>query len=39
MQLTQWHLTALFFLFANLSISLPASVVAWTEPDPELEEK
>ena len=38
LQLTQWHLTALFFLFMNLSISLPASVVAWTEPDPEPED-
>lgn len=37
LQLTQWHLTALFFLFANLNASLPASVVAWTEPDPEPE--
>jgi uncharacterized membrane protein len=38
LQLTQWHLAALFFLFTNLSISLPASVVAWTEPDPDSEE-
>jgi len=38
LQLTHWHLTALFFLFANLSISLPASVVAWTEPDPKPED-
>jgi hypothetical protein len=38
LRLTQWHLTALFFLFANLTISLPASVVAWTEPDPEPED-
>jgi len=38
LRLTQWHLTALFFLFMNLSMSLPASVVAWTEPDPEPED-
>lgn len=38
LQLTLWHLSALFFLFANLGISLPASVVAWTEPDPEPED-
>jgi hypothetical protein len=38
LRLTQWHLTALFFLFMNLSISLPASVVAWTEPDPKPED-
>ncbi len=35
LRITQWHFTALFFLFMNLSISLPATVVAWTEPDPE----
>lgn len=33
-RLTQWHFGALFLLFTNLSISLPASVVAWNEPDP-----
>ncbi len=38
LRLTQWHFMALFFLFANLSVSLPASVVAWTEPDPEPED-
>ena len=38
LQLTHWHLTALFFLFMNLSMSLPASVVAWNEPDPEPED-
>ena len=37
LHVTQWHFLALFFLFINLSISLPASVVAWTEPDPEPE--
>lgn len=34
LRLTQWHFTALFLFFMNLSISLPASVVAWTGPDP-----
>ena len=34
LRITQWHLTVLFFLFANLNVSLPASVVAWTGPDP-----
>lgn len=38
LRVTPWHLVALFFLFANLSMSLPASVVAWTEPDPEPED-
>lgn len=38
LQITGRHFGALFFLFTNLSISLPASVVAWTEPDPEPEE-
>jgi MFS family permease len=38
LRVTQWHFLAQFFLFANLSISLPASVVAWTEPDPRPEE-
>ncbi len=38
LRVTHWHLIALFFLFANLSMSLPASVVAWTEPDPKPED-
>lgn len=33
--LTHWHFQGLFFFFFNLTLSLPASVVAWTEPDPE----
>ena len=37
LHVTHWHLLALYFFFMNLSISLPASVVAWTEPDPEPE--
>lgn len=32
---THWHFQGLFFLFMNLVLSLPASVVAWTEPDPQ----
>lgn len=39
LSLTQWHLLGLFFFFANLIVSLPASVVAWTEPDPEPDEE
>ena len=35
--LTHWHFQGLFLFFANLNLSLPASVVAWTEPDPEPE--
>lgn len=38
LQLTQWHFMALFFLFMNLSLSLPSSVVAWIEPDPDPED-
>lgn len=34
LSLTSWHFQGLFFFYANLTISLPASVVAWTEPDP-----
>lgn len=34
LRVTPWHILAAYFLFMNLSISLPASVVAWTEPDP-----
>lgn len=34
LRITHWHFSALFFFFANLSTSLPASVVAWTQPDP-----
>jgi hypothetical protein len=37
LRITHWHFIALYLLFMNLSISLPASVVAWTEPDPEPE--
>lgn len=37
LRITHWHFAALYLLFMNLSISLPASVVAWTEPDPEPE--
>ena len=37
LQLAYWHFAGLFFFFMNLGISLPASVVAWTEPDPEPE--
>lgn len=37
--MTQWHFHGLFFFFANLIVSLPASVVAWTEPDPEPDEE
>jgi hypothetical protein len=37
LRITHWHFMALYLLFMNLSISLPASVVAWTEPDPEPE--
>lgn len=36
--MTGRHFAALFLLFMNLSLSLPASVVAWTEPDPEPED-
>lgn len=39
LSLTHWHLLGLFFLFMNLTVSLPASVVAWTEPDPETDEE
>lgn len=38
LRITQWQFAALFLLFVNLSISLPASVVAWNEPDPEPED-
>ena len=38
LRITHWHFMALYLLFMNLSISLPASVVAWTEPDPEPDE-
>ncbi len=37
LRITHWHFTALYLLFMDLSITLPASVVAWTEPDPEPE--
>lgn len=37
--LTHWHLQGLFFFFMNLIISLPASVVAWMEPDPSLDDE
>jgi uncharacterized membrane protein len=37
LRITHWHFMALYLLFMNLGISLPASVVAWTEPDPEPE--
>jgi hypothetical protein len=37
LRITRWHSAALYLLFMNLSISLPASVIAWTEPDPEPE--
>ena len=36
-RITPEHFMALFLFFGDLSISLPASVVAWTEPDPEPE--
>ena len=39
LSLTHWHLLGLLFLFMNLTVSLPASVVAWTEPDPETDEE
>ena len=38
LQITGQHFGALFLLFMNLSVSLPASIVAWTEPDPDPEE-
>ncbi len=38
LHITPWHILAVYFLFMNLSISLPSSVVAWTEPDPEPED-
>lgn len=38
LRITHWHLVALYLLFMNLSASLPASVVAWNEPDPEPED-
>lgn len=34
LHVTRWHFLAVFSLFMNLSISLPASVIAWTQPDP-----
>jgi hypothetical protein len=34
LELNHWHFLALFFFFMNLGISLPTSVIAWTEPDP-----
>ncbi len=36
---TSWHLPGSFLFFMNLTTSLPASVVAWTEPDPELDKE
>ncbi len=37
LQMTAWHFVGLFLFFMNLGVSLPASVIAWTEPDPEPE--